>query len=356
MKKIFITAALFIASFQAFDKLQAQQLDISVSIRTAPPLIPVYEQPPCPVDGYFWIPGYWAWGPDGYYWVPGLWIAPPEFGYLWTPGYWAFTGSYYAWHPGYWGLHVGYYGGINYGFGYIGTGFVGGRWEGRRYRYNTAVVNVNPTVVHNTYVDRTVINNVTVVNRTSFNGPGGVSTRPTSQQTAYLHQHRLQATSAQLTTQRNASTDRNQFASVNSGVPHTVAMNRVNGEKYNGHEHVNPRTAPDAISPTEHNAPKPNDRPNHPVTPASRPVNHSQPNRDDHRNPITPVPPHNQPQPDRHPQNKPEHINPAPSHPQPAQQPHMQTHPQPSGPRPAAAPQNHPQPHQPPPHPEHEKK
>jgi hypothetical protein len=33
---------------------------------------------------------------------------------------------------GYWGPHVGYYGGVNYGFGYMGIGFAGGVWAGRR--------------------------------------------------------------------------------------------------------------------------------------------------------------------------------------------------------------------------------
>lgn len=32
----------------------------------------------------------------------------------------------YAWRPGYWGPHVGFYGGVNYGFGYFGTAYVGG--------------------------------------------------------------------------------------------------------------------------------------------------------------------------------------------------------------------------------------
>ncbi len=59
-----------------------------------------------------------------------------------------------SWHPGYWGQHVGYYGGVNYGFGYMGIGFVGGMWAGGAFRYNTAVMRVNETVIHNTYVDR----------------------------------------------------------------------------------------------------------------------------------------------------------------------------------------------------------
>src|SRR3984957_4108206 len=132
---------------------------VGVSIAIAPPVIPVYAQPPCPTEGFLWTPGYWAYGPAGYYWVPGVWVAPPRVGVLWTPGYWGFAGGLYGWHAGYWGPHVGFYGGINYGFGYGGVGFVGGTWAGGGFRYNTAVVNVNTTIVHNTYIDRTVVNN-----------------------------------------------------------------------------------------------------------------------------------------------------------------------------------------------------
>src|SRR5580658_8628583 len=76
---------------------------IEVSINIAPPVLPVYTQPPCPQDGYLWTPGYWAWGPAGYYWVPGVWVAPPRVGFLWTPGYWGYAGGIYGWHAGYWG-------------------------------------------------------------------------------------------------------------------------------------------------------------------------------------------------------------------------------------------------------------
>ena len=49
---------------------------IGVSIRVAPPPIPVYVQPVIPGPGYIWVPGYWAWDDDGedYYWVPGTWV------------------------------------------------------------------------------------------------------------------------------------------------------------------------------------------------------------------------------------------------------------------------------------------
>src|SRR5579862_2345214 len=93
------------------------QVSVGVSIQAnyAPPVIPVYTQPACPVDGYIWQPGYWAYDPNinDYYWVPGVWVAPPDPGLYWTPGFWGYSGAYYVYHPGYWGLHVGFYGGIN---------------------------------------------------------------------------------------------------------------------------------------------------------------------------------------------------------------------------------------------------
>ncbi len=208
------------------------QISVGVSIHVAPPVLPVYAQPPCPGDGYLWTPGYWGYASAGYYWVPGVWVQPPRVGLLWTPGYWGFGGGAYAWHAGYWGPHVGFYGGVNYGFGYVGHGFVGGMWAGNVFRYNTAVMNVNTTVVHNTYVNRTVINNTTV-NRTSFNGQGGLTARPTPQEQAAMRYQHVQPTSAQISHQQSASQNHNQFASVNGGRPETTAMNTVNGRRYN---------------------------------------------------------------------------------------------------------------------------
>jgi hypothetical protein len=107
-----------------------------VSVGFAPPMIPVYDQPIAPGYGYIWTPGYWAYGDDGYYWVDGAWVEPPYEGALWTPGYWGWGDGVYFWNAGYWGRHIGYYGGINYGFGYFGTGFWGGYWRGGRFFYN----------------------------------------------------------------------------------------------------------------------------------------------------------------------------------------------------------------------------
>ena len=99
---------------------------VNLTITLAPPALPVYEQPVAPGDGYIWTPGYWAYGPEGYYWVPGTWVEAPEVGYLWTPGYWGWSDNAYIWYGGYWGEHVGFYGGVNYGYGYGGNGYQGG--------------------------------------------------------------------------------------------------------------------------------------------------------------------------------------------------------------------------------------
>ena len=206
---------------------------VFVSITVAPPVMPVYVQPLCPGDGYIWTPGYWAYGPAGYYWVPGVWVLPPQPGLLWTPGYWGFAGGFYGWHAGYWGSHVGFYGGINYGFGYPGVGFFGGVWAGNVFRYNTAVMNVNTTVVRNVYVDRTVINNTTVVNRASFNGTGGVMARASDRELMASREQHWQPTSLQSSHQDFASRDRNQFASMNHGNPSVAAMDSVNGRRFN---------------------------------------------------------------------------------------------------------------------------
>jgi hypothetical protein len=206
---------------------------VGISVHVGPPALPVYAQPIIPGDGYLWTPGYWAYGPVGYYWVPGVWVRPPRVGLLWTPGYWGFAGGGYGWHAGYWGPHVGFYGGINYGFGFGGVGFVGGAWSGGFFRYNTAVMNVNTTVVRNVYEDRTVVNNTAVINHASFNGTGGIGAQPTAGEQAAMHEDHVQATSEQSTHEQAMSHDRNQLASFNHGTPGTAAMDSVNGRRFN---------------------------------------------------------------------------------------------------------------------------
>lgn len=210
---------------------------VFVSVAIGPPALPVYSQPLCPGPGYIWTPGYWAYGPAGYYWVPGVWAFPPQVGFLWTPGYWAFSAGFYGWHPGYWGPTVGFYGGINYGFGYTGVGYWGGYWRGGSFYYNRAVNNVNITNVHNVY-NRTVVNNFNG-NRVSYNGgPGGIQARPTSEEMAAARGTHFGATSEQARNEQAARSNRSQFASANHG---EQAMNR---QTPNGNAANNGREVP----------------------------------------------------------------------------------------------------------------
>jgi len=173
----------------------ATKAQVNISVNIAPPALVSYNQPMCPGDGYMWIPGYWAYSPEtGYYWIPGYWTMPPEPGLYWTPGYWGMTNGLYVWNRGYWGPQVGFYGGINYGYGYFGTGYVGGRWNNKTFVYNTAVTNINRTVIRNVYVDN---NFKPSSNRVSYNGKGGIATRPTSSQRTYMTQQHYQATPEQ---------------------------------------------------------------------------------------------------------------------------------------------------------------
>ena len=186
MKKITLVGLLLLALGMFFlpTTTSAAGFGVGVAISIAPPVLPVYTQPICPGDGYIWTPGYWAYGDvDGYYWVPGTWVLPPQVGFLWTPGYWGWGGGGYFWHAGFWGPHVGFYGGINYGFGYGGFGYEGGYWHGGHFFYNRSVNNINVTNIHNVY-NKTVINN-RETNRVSFNGGrGGINARPSAAEMA----------------------------------------------------------------------------------------------------------------------------------------------------------------------------
>jgi hypothetical protein len=199
---------------------------VFVSVNFAPPPLPVFVQPACPADGYLWNPGYWAYGSFGYYWVPGFWVAPPAVGLLWTPPWWGFANGAYLFHRGYWGPRVGFYGGINYGYGYFGNGFYGGEWAGNVFRYNTAVTRVNTTIIHNTYVNRAVVRNQT--SRVSFNGgANGVKAVATAQEKAAEKQRRTFATNAQASRQQVAAKNPDLRASVNKGRPKVAAIDAV---------------------------------------------------------------------------------------------------------------------------------
>ena len=205
---------------------------ISLSITAAPPALPVYEQPFAPGEGYLWTPGYWAWGDDDYYWVPGTWVLAPEPGFLWTPGYWAWRGGAYIFNAGYWGPRVGFYGGINYGFGYGGRGYEGGRWDNGHFFYNRSVSNVNETIVKNVY-NTTVVNNTTI-NRVSYNGgSGGVEARATTAEMAAERDRHLPPLAAQTQHAEAARNNPQLRASANQGRPPIAATQRPN--EFSGH-------------------------------------------------------------------------------------------------------------------------
>jgi hypothetical protein len=195
---------------------------IGISVGIAPPPIPIYEQPYAPAEGYIWTPGYWAYDSD-YYWVPGVWAAPPRIGFLWTPGYWGYNGSNYFFNDGYWGPTVGFYGGINYGYGYGGQGYYGGQWAGNTFRYNTAVTRVNRNVIHNTYVNKQVL---TTNNRSraSFNGPGGTTAKPTAKEQAAAKAEHIPATSTQQSRVEAAKNNPDLHAANNKGKPKAEAI------------------------------------------------------------------------------------------------------------------------------------
>src|SRR5579862_2585373 len=215
---------LFALVIVALSATSFAQFGISVSF--GPPALPVYEQPPCPAEGYLWTPGYWAYAEDGgYYWVPGTWVMAPQPGLLWTPPYWGWQGGRYAFYEGYWGPRVGFYGGISYGYGYFGDGYQGGRWDHDRFYYNRSVNNVNVTNIHNVY-NTTVINNTTI-NRVSYNGgQGGIDARPTREQEAAARERHIPPVGAQTQHLQAARANPELRASANHGRPPVAATPR----------------------------------------------------------------------------------------------------------------------------------
>ncbi|WP_430389071.1 YXWGXW repeat-containing protein [Dyella sp. 20L07] len=200
-------------------------IGVGISVGVPPPALPIYAQPVIPGPGYIWVPGYWAYSDDGYYWVPGTWVMPPYVGALWTPGYWGWAGGVYVFHGGYWGAHVGFYGGINYGFGYTGVGYVGGYWRNGGFYYNRSVNRIDNVHITNVY-NRTV-NNITV-NRTSFNGgQGGLTARPSAQEMSFAREQHAPPVAAQMQQGTLASRDPSMRASFNHGAPAMAATPRA---------------------------------------------------------------------------------------------------------------------------------
>jgi hypothetical protein len=215
-------------------------VSVGISVGFAPPALPAYDQPPLPGPGYVWMPGYWAWGPNGYYWVPGTWVLPPVAGLYWTPPWWGWNGSAYIFHTGYWGPRVGYYGGINYGFGYFGSGYVGGRWDHGRFFYNRDVNNFGNRRVDTVYSEP--------VNRPEHNGVGwhggvgGMPGQPNTNEQAAARDRRWQPTGPQTQHFNTARSLPQLRSTTNNGQPPIMATNRAG--PFNKTGVVTPRNAP----------------------------------------------------------------------------------------------------------------
>lgn len=318
---------------------------VSISVRIAPPPLMVYEQPMIPAAGYIWVPGYWAWDDDigDYYWVPGQWVLPPFAGALWTPGYWAWNDGVYFFHRGYWGPVVGYYGGINYGFGYFGVDYVGGYWRGGVFNYNRGYNHIDNRVVNvynnTTIINKTVINN----NRVSYNGgPGGTNIQPTNQQRQIDRQRHWDAVPDQRAAMQRSREDRTARFGYNHG--------QADRMQWRGVQSATPPAAPAQQQPVATTQPpRPRNMPAHPARGNMMPtdgVPDSRPQQQAQRHPQQwPGARERMPTPeDRAAMREERRTNARPPMPTPSMQPRMQ-HPQPTAMR-APQPIAHPGPQQ----------
>jgi WXXGXW repeat (2 copies) len=311
---------------------------VYIRVDVPPPPLPIYEQPPIPEQGYIWTPGYWA--SDGYdfYWVPGTWVLAPEPGLLWTPGYWGWVDGAYVFNEGYWAPNVGFYGGVDYGFGYTGVGYEGGYWSNGNFFYNRAVNNVTSVSITNVYVKNVVVNQTTT--NVSYNGgAGGIVAQPTPEERAAARETHIAATPVQRQHVQAASKDRSLFASTNHGAPPIAATAKAGVLK-------GPGVVPAKAAGSAQSQPKP-----HPVPPPAEHALPAPPSQAEHPQPAPHLAPpsqveHPQPAPHLAPPSQAEHPQPAP-HLAPPQAEHSQPAPHPAPPRqaehprPAPPPQEH---------------
>ena len=236
MRKVFAIRSLLVAvGILLLSAASFAQFGVGVVVSFGPPELPVYEQPICPDDGYIWTPGYWAWDGYDYYWVPGTWVLAPRPGYFWTPAWWGWGGSGFIFHEGYWGPRVGFYGGINYGFGYFGHGYEGGRWEHDHFYYNRTVNNVNVNIIHNTY-NTTIVNNYGN-SRVSYNGGrGGIEARASREEESAMNERHISPVRAQVQHVQEARNNPEFRSNANHGRPPVAATSRPGA--FTGNERV----------------------------------------------------------------------------------------------------------------------
>jgi hypothetical protein len=120
---------------------------------------------------------------------------------------------------------VGFYGGIDYGWGYTGHGYYGGRWDHDHFYYNREVNHIDERVVRNVY-NVHVENNVNIT-RVSYNGGnGGVNVRATTQEEAAARERHIGPVGAQNEHIQAARGNRELRASENHGKPPIAATAR----------------------------------------------------------------------------------------------------------------------------------
>ena len=209
---------------------QPRPLDAAHKISMPPPPMPSYAQPAIPEEGYLWMPGFWARREDvrDYYWVPGTWLKPPREGLLWTPPYWSRVDGGYVFHDGYWAQAVGFYGGIDYGFGYSGDGYQGGHWDNGIFSYNRATNNLGSLNIAHVY-DQAIADADQSI-RVSFNGGSrGTKAQPTVQQEIEMlaRDRHVVPTAEQQQHFEMAAKDRSLYSKLNRNQPSVAATARA---------------------------------------------------------------------------------------------------------------------------------
>jgi WXXGXW repeat (2 copies) len=247
-KSVLLAATILATPLIAMAPLPAAaQTSVGLSVQIAPPMLPIYAQPPMPQSGYIWTPGYWDWTQaTGYYWVPGTWILPPSVGMLWTPPYWGWADNAYLFHAGYWGPQVGYYGGVNYGYGYGGSGYQGGRWDGGNLVYNQTVNNFGSVHPAHVFSQKVTANDTTRVSYAG--GAHGTKAAPTDQERSAEHDQHVPATAEQTKHIAAAAKSPALTASHNGGRPAIAATSHPGQFKGPGVVRAQPAAAGHAAS------------------------------------------------------------------------------------------------------------
>jgi hypothetical protein len=130
------------------------------------------------------------------------------------------------------GTQVGFYGGINYGFGYFGNGYDGGRWDNGHFFYNQSYSQVNVSINRNVYNTR--VENTTI-NRVSFNGgSGGVQLGATAQKESFANERHMAPVAAQTEHVQSARANAELRASANNGKPPIAATAKAGAFKESG--------------------------------------------------------------------------------------------------------------------------